>query len=286
MNQPVRPEPDAGRTIQVIDRATALLRAIVARPGELNVQDLSSACDLNRTTAWRILSSLQHNGLVYRDPRTQRYRPGVDLARLGEAADIGPLIRISRAHLQRLADEVHEQVFLGVPQHLGFRYIEHVQPTDRSDVPRWLGQSGPLHASASGKLFLSRLSPTEREAVLSHGLPGFTKTTITDRAELDRQLEAIRVDGFALAIGEYDEFTSAVCAPALDPHDGRLVAIVDAWGPALRLDRQRIREIAPLVCRTAVEIGTLTGQHDREVSGQPGAQPPPRLAGHIESIQS
>lgn len=245
-----------GGSIQVIDRAAALMEAIAAAPRERTAQELAGTCGLNRTTAWRILSSLEHNGLVFRDPSTQRYGLGIDLVRLGEAADLGPLIRVARALLQELADEAQEQVSLGVPRHLGFRYVEHLQPAGGSPVPRWLGQSGPLHATASGKVLLSRLSRTERDAVLAPGqLERFTATTIVDRAALERQLAEIRTQGFALGIGEHDELSSAICAPAVDARDDRLIAIVDVWGPAQRLDRKRLRALAPLVRDAAVEIG-------------------------------
>ena len=202
--------------------------------------------------------------MVLRDPVTQRYSVGIDLVRLGEAADLGPLIRVARGLLQELAEQVQEQVSLGVPRHLGFSYVEHLQPSDGSPVPRWLGQSGPLHATASGKVFLSRLSGPELDAVLPTDLERFTATTIVDRLALDRQLAEIRKQGFALGIGEHDELTSAICAAAVDTRDDRLVGIVDVWGPAQRLNRKRLREIAPLVRDAAVEIGRRMRQRDAE----------------------
>lgn len=256
-----------GAGIQVIDRAVALMQAIAAAPRELTAQQLAESCGLNRTTAWRILTSLEQHGLVFRDPATQRYGVGIDLVRLGEAAEVAPLIRVARGLLQELAERVSEQVSLGVPGHLGFRYVEHLQPPDGSSVPRWLGQSGPLHAAASGKVLLSRLSRTERDAVLPAELPRFTQTTIVDRDALERQLTEIRTQGFALGIGEHDELTSAICAPVVDGRDGRLIAIVDVWGPAQRLDRQRLSEVAPLVRDAAAEIARRMRRRDAEGPG-------------------
>jgi len=271
MDEPSEPGGRAaappGGSIQVIDRAVALMQAIAAAPREHTAQQLAATCGLNRTTAWRILTSLEQHGLVSRDPATQHYGVGIDLARLGEAAELGPLIRIARGLLQQLAEQVNEQVSLGVPRHLGFSYVEHLQPADGSSVPRWLGQSGPLHATASGKVLLSRLSRTERDAVLPARLARFTPTTIVDRAALERQLTEIREQGFALGIGENDELTSAICAPVLDASDARLIAIVDVWGPAQRLERERLYELAPLVRDAAVEIARRMGQRDAEVPG-------------------
>jgi DNA-binding IclR family transcriptional regulator len=255
----------AGR-IQVLDRATALMRAIAQRPRTLNAHELARACDLNRTTAWRILVALEHNGLVHRDPSTQRYALGVALAQLGAQADVGPLIRLAHRSLQALADELGEQVSLGVPIQLGFSYVEHLQPQAGGQVPRWLGESGPLHATASGKVFLSRLTAPEREALLGAELERFTRTTITDRAALDRELRAVARDGFAVATGERDELTSAVCAPVSDPSTGGLLAIVDVWGPSQRLTRRRLRQLGPRLRQTAGAIAGLIAEREAELA--------------------
>ncbi len=237
--------------IQVLDRAVELMQAIAHRPGLLNAQELARECGLNRTTAWRILVALEQNGLVARDPTTQRYGLGFTLARLGAAADTAPLVRVAHGTLQAIAGEVSEQVSLGVPGPLGFSYVEHVQPPEAASVPRWLGQSGPLHATASGKVFLSRLSEVERDGLLPGTLERFTPTTITDRVALNRELAAVTRDGFAIGHGEHDELTSAACAPVLDPETGRMLAIIDVWGPTARLPRKRLREIGARLRETA-----------------------------------
>ena len=168
-----------------------LLRAIADQPQPLNAFELARLCGLNRTTAWRILVTLEHNELVERDPVTQRYRIGYGLTRIASGADHGPLIRIARPILAELATGVGEQVSLGVPHHFGCTYIDHVQPAGGATVPRWIGQSGPLHATASGKTFLAALPVAERDALLPARLERFTDTTITSRATLVRALETI-----------------------------------------------------------------------------------------------
>ena len=61
--------------MQAVDRAVALLKAVAA--GEpATAPELAAACGLNRSTAWRLLATLEHHGLVERDPVTQRYALG------------------------------------------------------------------------------------------------------------------------------------------------------------------------------------------------------------------
>jgi DNA-binding IclR family transcriptional regulator len=245
--------PEGVQRVQVLDRAVALLRAISEHPQPLNAFELAKLCGLNRTTAWRILITLEQNGVVERDAITQRYRIGYTLGRLAAAADQGPLVRLARPLLQELASAAREQVSLGVPHHFGWTYIDHVQPADGPPVPRWIGPSGPLHATASGKLFLALLPPAERAAVLPPKLERFTEFTPRSLKDLEPELDTIREQGFATSFGEHSELSSAVCAGVLDA-SGRPVAIVDIWGPSQRLTHERLRELGPQLRATADDL--------------------------------
>jgi len=255
-------EPTAP-TIQVLDRSIAILRQIAEGDQPLNANELAQLCGLNRTTAWRILVTLEQHGFVERDPFTQRYTISPELGRLASSADSGRLLRSSRSALQELADDTGEQVSLGIPNPFGFSYIDHVQPRTPNPVPRWLGPSGPLHASASGKVFLAFLPADERAVLLSGPLEKFTPKTLTQPAKLESQVAQFMTDGFAVSFGEHDLLTSAVCAPVTDPR-GRLVAIVDLWGPSQRLNQKKLKEIGPRVRATADLVA-------RRLSTGPGA---------------
>jgi IclR family acetate operon transcriptional repressor len=247
------PAPKEVHRVQVLDRAAQILRVIATEPQPLNAVELARRCKLNRTTAWRILVTLEHNELVDRDPSSQRYRLGFGLMDLAQGADPGPLVRLARPVLEAVAAEVGEQASLGVPRRFGFTYVDQAQPPGGASVPPWLGQSGPLHATASGKVFLAALPQAERDAVLPAELERFTSTTITDRAALERVLARTTEAGYAVTDGEHDGVTSAVCAGVADRR-GRLVAIIDVWGPTQRLAPERLDALGPILRRAADEL--------------------------------
>src|SRR5918996_1601211 len=66
---------NAGR-VQSVQRAAALLEAIAEAPEPQTAPDLAERCGLNRSTAWRILATLEDEGLVERDAATNRYSLG------------------------------------------------------------------------------------------------------------------------------------------------------------------------------------------------------------------
>ena len=94
------PSPVNAR-IQSIDRAVELLEAIAAAPEPQTAPALADRAGLNRSTAWRILATLEHHGLVERDPAGNRYGLGFALLRLAAAAGHEPLVRLAHPIVRR-----------------------------------------------------------------------------------------------------------------------------------------------------------------------------------------
>jgi DNA-binding IclR family transcriptional regulator len=65
--------PRRPNTIQSVDRAATLLKAIADTRRPPTVSELAEAYGLNRSTVWRLLATLEGHGLVERDHVTQRY---------------------------------------------------------------------------------------------------------------------------------------------------------------------------------------------------------------------
>ena len=70
------PATDGVQRIQAVDRAIVLLKAVAASTTPPTVLELARRCGINRATAWRLLRTLEHHGLVDRDVVTQRYMVG------------------------------------------------------------------------------------------------------------------------------------------------------------------------------------------------------------------
>src|SRR5260370_6151948 len=100
------------RTIQSVDRAAALLKAVATSPRPLTVVELAAQCGLNRSTAWRLLATLDSQGLVERDPRTQRFSVGYAIFQIAAAGDHDALVRRAHPVLARLANGKGETVHL------------------------------------------------------------------------------------------------------------------------------------------------------------------------------
>jgi DNA-binding IclR family transcriptional regulator len=242
------------RTVQAVERANTLLRTISTGKQPQTVRELARECGLNRSTAWRLLLTLEQQGMIDRDPLTQRYQVGFSAIQIAAAAGHDSLVRRARAVLEQLVNETQEMVSLAVPERFSLRYIDQVEPPN-VPCPNWLGRVLPLHATSSGKAFLAWLPDDERRAVLPAQLQRYTPRTITDHDTLAVELATARQLGYATCIGEHEEFSNGVSAPVIGTRS-QPIAIVNLWGPTQRVPPDRLPTLGQAALQAVQELAT------------------------------
>jgi DNA-binding IclR family transcriptional regulator len=245
-------KPTARQRIQAVDRAAALLKAVAASDRPPSAQELARACGINRSTAWRLLATLEDHGMVEQDPATRRYAVGYASVQLAAASGHDAVVRRARPVLEALCRDVDESVTFAVATRFHLEYIDQVDPPG-PPAPSWLGRRIPLHATSAGKVFLAFLPPEERASVLPQALEAFTETTIASAGALEDELRTVRDQGYATCIGEYERFSNGVSAAVLDRR-GRPLAVVNVWGPSPRATEERLPALAARTIAAAREV--------------------------------
>jgi IclR family acetate operon transcriptional repressor len=243
--------------VQAVQRAGQLLKALGAHGAPATVFELADRCGLNRSTAWRILATLEEQGLVERDPAGGRYSVGYALVALAAGAGHEPLVRRAHPHLRALAEGCAETASLAVPRRLQLVYVDQVQ-APHVMAANWLGRPTPLHATSTGKAFLASLDDDELAAALPGRLERYTDTTITSRAALRAELAAVRARGHAVSRGELEPALWGVSAAVVD--GGRAVAVVSVWGTEARIRARGLEALGARTSAAAAEIGARVGR--------------------------
>lgn len=125
----------------------------------------------------------------------------------------------------------------------------------------YLGNPVALHATSVGKAWLATLD--EEEAVSLVKAKGFGITdglgqpVVRDEKSLRAELAITRKRGYGVSIEEGEPGTSAMAHAILVGRDRVAVGTVSIAGPAARLTRERMEEIAPDLAATANEIADL-----------------------------
>ena len=130
-------------------------------------------------------------------------------------------------------------------------YLDRVETSSPVRLHMDAGSRVPLHCTASGKLFLSQMTPTQLRRVLgTDPLKRYTERTITSVDALEKALRKIRADGVGTDIGEYLEGSVCLAVPVKD-REGEICAVVALHGPAPRMTLKKGVEYLPALRRAA-----------------------------------
>jgi DNA-binding IclR family transcriptional regulator len=218
----------------------------------------------------RLLATLERHGLVERDQRTAKYRLGRRIPQLASVVTGEFDLRyVARPVCESLAGAVGETVTLDVLAGDVIVPIEQATASSSMVSVNWLGRRTPVHCTASGKVILAFAPQAVRQRFLGHPLERSTVHTITDRAELDRQLEAARQSGVARTFEELELGLDAIAAPVFGA-DGDVVAALDVSGPTQRLRADDRPELVQLTRQGAADLSRQLGfRGRRSETGKP-----------------
>src|SRR3989440_6650267 len=142
-------------SIQSIDRATVILRALASGPRRLGVSELADRLGLARPTVHGLLQTLHAHGFVEQDRHSDKYQLGPGLLQLGYSyLDLNELRARSITYADRLAAKAGEAVRVGVMHGASVVVVHHVFRPDAAFGVLEVGLQLPLHASALGKAVL------------------------------------------------------------------------------------------------------------------------------------
>ena len=248
-----------GNAVRSVDRAASLLLALGDFHGDAGVTELARRLGLHKSTASRLLATLEKRGLVEQDEESGKYRLGLIVIRLAEHAERTLDLRaIAMPELDRLARATHETTGIGVLQGDQMLTVAQADGPNLVAVGDWTGRVAPLHSVASGKVLLAFLPEREIMRLVRRGLDRRTERTITQLEPLLEELARVRRRGYATAFGEFDQGQNAVAAPVHDAR-GQVIAALNVWGPASRVAAGRIPELADQVREAAAAVSVRLG---------------------------
>ncbi|HVD16573.1 MAG TPA: IclR family transcriptional regulator [Actinomycetota bacterium] len=244
--------------VRSVARAVRALQ-LIAEQGELGVTDLGRGLGVHKATASRLAATLADGGLIERDPVSDRYRLGLGLIRLvGAAMASIDLVRTAHPVLEELADRTRETVNIGVLSGDGVVYLDQVSSAHLVASTNWVGRRTPLHCTSSGKVFLAHMPEPNRQQLLARPLEALTPRTVTDPARLRRQLDEIRVRGYATIQEEIEEGLNAVAAP-IRQLNGDVAAALSVSGPSFRVRPVDLARLGRLTIDAAGAISRRLG---------------------------
>ncbi|WP_448811256.1 IclR family transcriptional regulator [Agromyces bauzanensis] len=209
----------------VLSKHLRVLGAFEASEPFLTLSELSERAGLALSTAHRLVSELEREGLLERMPDLT-YRLGV---RLWELACRTPgalgLREIARPWLQQVHARVRQHVQLAVLSGTEVVFLDRLSARDAVINATLIGGRLPLTVSSSGLVLLAHAGPELLDQVLSAPLVRYNDRTIHTAAQLRAALRRVRADGWAITEGHIHEESRGIAVPVRGAHDDVIAAI-------------------------------------------------------------
>lgn len=227
------------QSINLLNKALDVLEVMALGRREMGVTEISRQARLVKSGTFRILSTLKERGYVYQNPVNKSYGLGIKFYFIGSIVQNHlPLYRAAQAVLQSLSERFGESFMLTIPnlqQDKIPSYMILASCGICSDP--YLSTQDTIflsHASAAGCVQLAFISSSELLAFKHCELKAFTEHTITDWDSLDKVLEKIRDDGYAVCDGGYAKDVCDIAVPVFDSMHYPIGSIA-VWGNAERI---------------------------------------------------
>lgn len=240
-------------------RLFGLLEVMAAKDQRYSLQGLVEETGLPKPTLHRMLQQLEGAGLLQREGDGRHYGIGTRLRRLSENLLFNDSLHGARhTVLRQLVEEIGESCNLTSLSGSEVVYLDRVETAAPLRFYLHPGSRVPVHCSASGKIFLSQMSAAQRRRLLSNApLETYTAKTLTDPAALEKEVQRVRKDGFAIDNEEF--LPGLLCIAALVPSGDEAPSnlCIAVQAPIMRLDAAKAKTLLPALQRAALALSRI-----------------------------
>ena len=247
--------------IKILNKSLIILETFLNNKScFLSIKELSKKLGIYPSTIHRILDNLVYWEYIERDPITKKYTLGLKSVKLGMAKlNSISIVKEASPYLTELVNKCNETVHLGVIRNGEVFNLFMKESSQSIRMTSQLGRNFPIYATSLGKLLLAFLSSIERNDILNTlKFQKITKNTIDNIQDLEKELEKIKKQGFAINDEETEKGIYCIAAPIIN-YNGNVIAAISICGPVYRINKEKQILIENLVIETSNKISNRLG---------------------------
>lgn len=228
-----------------LERGLQLLLAFGEQHQDLTFAELHRLVDMPKATAYRVVQTLEHMGFLERNRRTNTFRLGMNVLRLGfEYISSLDVAQVGQPVIEQLRDSSQCSSHLAIRDGRDLIYIARVSAAGARINQVSVGTRLPVHCTSLGRMLLTDVSRAEFEALFpDERLPGNTPGQPREREALWQMVQADRARGFVVGESFFRPGISSIVYPIYD-RDGRVAAVISIMVPSDEVpksDRERLQ---------------------------------------------
>lgn len=240
--------------VRALARGLSILALFDVEYPEWSLGDICRSAGISKTTAYRMLRTLEVKEFLLYDPETERYRLGAAALPLGYLAmSYVGFARVLRPFLEELAEATGETVELAVAGVGGAVVVDQVATARRFRLDMPTGRVLDNLANSCFRMHVAFMPSGRRQKILGVPQARLTPNTVTDPQEISLRLDEARRTGIAYDLEEQDVGVCAVSAPVFG-RDGRVEAVVTVVCPAERFGSRERRKNTDILKEAAARM--------------------------------
>jgi DNA-binding IclR family transcriptional regulator len=246
--------------VRALARGLSILALFDIEHPNWGLNEISTHTKISKTTAYRMLRTMEAREVLAYDAATERYhlgRANIPLAFL--ALSYVGFVRSAHPFLEELAEATGETVELSVSSPAGAVIVDEVATKHPFRLNRPTGRLTDSLANSSFRLHLAYQLPAEQQKQLALPQQKRTPNTIIDPEAIVSRMEAERAAGVAFDREELDLGVCAASVPVYE-RDGSMKAVLTVVAPAERFVRDEAKNVEALKSVAVKMSRYLSGQ--------------------------
>jgi IclR family acetate operon transcriptional repressor len=244
--------------IPTILRGLIMLEQVARAQRPISATEIIEQMNLPKPSVNRILSQLEEEGFLQREPVKKRYLPGPRSSKFVLSIMLNDALGAPRhAILQALSDEIGETCNCTMLDGDRAVYFDRVEANWPIRIQLPIGSRLPLHCTASGKLFLAYMKPRLRQRLISvTPLKRNTNRSITDPELLLAELKTIKSDGVGVDNEELMDGMVAIAVPVFNTSN-EICFTLAVHAPKVRKSLDELRQYLPSLRSAAASMASI-----------------------------
>jgi DNA-binding IclR family transcriptional regulator len=257
--------------IQSLQRALGVLEIIANNHAPIGSTEISRRAKLHASTTHHLLQTLASLGYLAQDAQTREYYIGSKIFQVAALAwNEANLLKLAVPAMADVAHYAGETAHLSLITQNEITVIHKVEGKDPIHVSARVGYPSPAHCTANGKILLATFPKDQLKEFLSENeLRPFTPNSVTSIELLERELNRVRAQGYAVDNQEFKIGVRCIAAP-LRNFTGQVIAAIGISGPAWRMTEESLPDLAEYLTAVARRLSLGLGYSAPDSKAQNG----------------
>jgi IclR family acetate operon transcriptional repressor len=205
-------KPGQTSPVKSLERGLDILEYVAGRSEPPSFSQLLRSLGIPRSSLFHLLTTLRSRNFLERDPRTERYRLGAEVAEIARKVPRPSLSDRLGPILNALSQEVRETCGFYVHIRDSVEVVASAISTQALSYTMKVGMNAPLYAVSAGKVVLAEMTSEELGRYLARvTFAPITPHTLRSKSRLKKEIQKIKTTGFAYS---REEFTLGITAIA------------------------------------------------------------------------